>query len=121
MDIGPAEILQRGLGVARGVEIEHDLAVLERFLLDDGFEQRALVGEVDVKRALGDAGGARDLAHAGAVKTEIHEHLAGAVQDLAALGAVLLLDDVEMFAAGCNHWFSVSAKISGSARTMKPK
>ena len=118
MDIGPAKILQRGLGVARGIEIERDLAVLERLLLEDGFEQRAFVGEVDVKRALGDLRRARDLAHAGAVKTEIHEHLAGSVQDLAALGAVLLLDDVEMFAAGYNHWFSVSEGF-GSA-DMKP-
>lgn len=82
--------------------------MLERLLLKDGFEQRAFVGEVDVERALGDLRGARDLAHAGAVETEIHEHLAGSVQDLAALGAVLHLDDVEMFAAGYNHWFSVS-------------
>ena len=108
MDVGLPEILQRGLGIARGIEIEHDLTVLKRLLLEDGFEQRAFVGEVDVKRALGDLRRAGDLAHAGAVKPEIHEHLAGPVQDLAAFGAVLLLDDVQMFAAGYNHWFRVS-------------
>jgi hypothetical protein len=32
----------------------------------------------------------------------------GAGQDLAALGALLLLEDVKMFATGYNHWFSVS-------------
>ena len=119
--IGLPKIVQRGLGVARGIEIEHDLAVLERFLLEDGFEQRALVGEINVERALGDAGRARDLAHAGPVKTQIHEHLTGAVQDLAALGAVLLLEDLQMFAAGYNHWFSVSEGFWIGARSMKRK
>ncbi len=56
-----------------------------RLLLDDGLEQPVLVGEIDVERALGDAGGAGDLAHAGAVEAEVHEDLAGAVEDLAAL------------------------------------
>ena len=84
-DVGPAEFPQRGFDIARGIEIERDLALFERFVLDDGFEQPVLVGEVDVERALGDAGGARDLVHAGAVKAQIHEHLARAVQNLAAL------------------------------------
>ena len=71
------------------------LPLVERFLLDDGFEQPVLVGEIDVQRALGDAGGAGDLAHAGAVKPEIHEDLAGAVEDLPALRAVLVADELE--------------------------
>ncbi|MGY4439835.1 hypothetical protein ACVW04_002617 [Bradyrhizobium sp. LM2.3] len=68
--------------------------MLQRLLLEDGFEQRGFVGEVDVKRALGDLRRAGDLAHAGTVETEIHEHLTRPVQDLAPLGAVLFLDDV---------------------------
>ena len=79
-----------------GIEIERDLALFERFLLDDGFEQPVLVGEIDVERALGDAGGAGDFAHAGAVKAEVHEDLAGAVENLAALGAVLVADEMEV-------------------------
>ena len=63
------------------------------FLLDDGLEQPVLVGEIDVERALGDAGGAGDLAHAGAVEAQIHEDLAGAVEDLPALGAVFVADE----------------------------
>ena len=71
-----------------------------------------LVGEIDVERALGDAGGAGDLAHAGAVKAEIHEHLAGAIENLAALRAVLVADEMKRVRGGCNHWFSFSGKIS---------
>ena len=54
---------------------------MEHFL-DDGFEQAVLVGEVDVERSLGDAGGAGDLAHAGAVEPEIQEHSAGAIEKI---------------------------------------
>ena len=71
------------------------LLLFEHFLLDDGFEQPVLVGEIDVERALGDAGGAGDLAHAGAVKAEIHENLAGAVENLPALRAVFVAGEVE--------------------------
>ena len=64
--------------------------LFERFVLDDGFEQPVLVGEIDVERALGDAGGAGDLVHAGPIKAQIHEHLAGAVQDLTAFRTVFV-------------------------------
>ena len=94
LDIGLAELPQRGGDVARGVEIERDLLLVEHFLLDDGLEQPVLVGEIDIQRPLGDAGGAGDLAHAGAVKAQIHEDLAGAVEDLPALGAVLVAGEV---------------------------
>src|SRR5262249_12025991 len=106
LDIGLAEIHQRGGDVALRIEIEHQLAVLEAFLLDDGLEQPALVVEVDIERALGDAGGPRDLAHAGAVKAQIHEHLAGAVDDLPALGGIRFSDQTKRSGVLCNHWFS---------------
>ena len=89
--------------VAFGVEIEGDLLLVEHFLLDDGLEQPVLVGEIDVQRPLGYAGGAGDLAHAGAVETQIHEDLAGAGENLPALGAVFVADDVERSAMCCNH------------------
>ena len=47
----------------------------------------SLLVEVDVERALGDAGAPRDLAHAGRVEALVEEHLACALHDLAALGA----------------------------------
>jgi hypothetical protein len=45
----------------------------------------------------------------------------GARQNLAALGAVLLLEDLQMFAAGYNHWFSVSEGFRIRGASMKPK
>src|SRR6195256_6173992 len=110
-DIGAAEFPKRALGVARGIEIERDLALFERHFLDDCLEQPVLVGEIDVERALGNAAGAGDLAHAGAVKAEVHEYLARAVQNLAAFCAFLLADEVQGAFGGCNHWFSFSGKI----------
>ena len=56
------------------------LALFEAFLLDDGLEQPMLVGEIDVERALRDAGRAGDLAHAGAVEAQIQEQLARPVE-----------------------------------------
>src|SRR5262249_19983624 len=84
-DIGPTELGEGGVDVAAGIEIEGVLALFNLLLFDDGLEQPALVGEVNVECTLGDSGGAGDLAHAGAVKTQIHEYLTGALQDLAAL------------------------------------
>ena len=110
--------------VAAGTDAQglaYGATVLERLLLEDGFEQRGFVGEIDVERALGDLRRARDLAHAGAVKPQIHEHLAGAVEDLAALGAVLLLDDVQMITGSYNHWFRVSEGFWRGQPTMKRK
>jgi hypothetical protein len=107
LDVGASELGQCGLDVSLRIEIERDLALFEGFLLDDGFEQAALVGEVNVQRALGDAGGAGNLAHAGAVKAEIHENRAGAVQYLAPLGAVLVADEVKRVGTACNHWLSL--------------
>ena len=89
-DIGPAELPQRGFDIAPGIEIVGDLGLCKRFILDHGFEKPALVGEVDVERALGNAGGARDLVHAGPIKAQIHEHLSRAVQNLPALRTVFL-------------------------------
>src|SRR5262249_12349936 len=53
-----------------------------------------------------DAAGARDLAHAGAVKAEIHKDLARAVEDLSALGAFLFAGSRMLVWMNCNHWFS---------------
>src|SRR5229473_2239621 len=111
LDIGLPELRQRRGNVPRRIEIERHLALLEGFLLDDGFEQPVLVGEIDIQRSLGDAGRSRDFAHAGAVKPQIHEHLAGAGQNLTALGAVLVADQVESSGIGSNHWFSLYGKI----------
>ena len=83
-------LAQRGFGIAFWIEIVCDPGLFERFGLDDGFEQPALVGEVDVERTFGDAGGARDFVHAGPVKAQIHEHLSRAVQNLPALRTVSL-------------------------------
>ncbi len=84
LDVGLAEFPQRGGNVAFGIEIERNLALLEHLLFDDGFEQPALVGEINVERSLGDPGRAGDFAHAGAVKAQVQEHLAGAVENLTA-------------------------------------
>ena len=108
LDIGPAELPKRGGDVAFGIEVESHFLLVEHLLLDDGFEQPVLVGEINVQRALGDAGRSRDFAHAGAVKSEIHEDLAGSVEDLTPLRAFLVRDRVERSGVGCNHWFSFS-------------
>src|SRR5205807_9409034 len=84
-------------------------AHFERYLTDDGVRQGELVVEIDVERARGDAGGAGDLAHAGAVKAKLHEDLAGAVEDLAAFRGLLVADQMKGSAVTCNHWFSFSA------------
>ena len=95
LDIGLPEIPQRGRDVAFGIEIESHLALVEHLLLDNGLEQPVLVGEIDVQRALGDARGAGDLAHAGAIKAQVHEHLARAVENLTALRGVLIADEAK--------------------------
>src|ERR1700710_450683 len=111
-DVGLSEFSKRGRDIARGVEIEYELAAFERLFLDDRLEQPVLVGEVDVERAFGDAGRARDFVHAGAVKTEIHENLASAVQNLPALRRILFGGEMNRVWSGCNHWFIFSRKIS---------
>src|SRR5262245_35748553 len=110
-DIGAAEFAQRGLGVAGRVEIESRLVLLDPLFLEGRLEQAVLVGEVDIEGALGDAAGARDLAHAGAVKAEVHEHLARAVEDLAAFCAFLFAGSRMLVWMDCNHWFSFREEI----------
>src|SRR6516225_2305600 len=77
-DIGLAELQQRCLGVTCGIEIEREPTSFD-LLLDDGLEQAAFIGEIDVKCAFGDARSAGDLAHASTVKAPIQEYLAGAI------------------------------------------
>src|SRR3954452_5871145 len=113
LDIGAAEFPQRGGNIAFRIEIERHFLLLEHFALDYGFEQPVLVSEIDVQRAFGDTGGASDLAHAGAVKSQIHEDFAGAVENLPPFRAVFLGNEAERSAIGCNHWFSYSAEIQG--------
>ena len=115
LDIGQAEFPKRRGNVSLGIEIEGDLAVFKRFFLDNGFEQPVLVGEVDIECPLGDAGGAGDLAHAGAVKAEIHEDLAGAGEDLAALRTIIVAGKAECSRMSCNHWFRFSGKMAARA------
>jgi len=82
-DESGAVLTQDGFDILVGVvELEDAFGLEGAFAADNGAEQLVFVGEVDVKRALGDAGGARDLVHAGAVKAQIHEYLAGAIEDL---------------------------------------
>ena len=71
------------------VEREDLLGLRAALLLDDGLEQLLLALEIDVERALGDAGLARDLAHAGGIEALGQEHRPRALDDLAPLGAVL--------------------------------
>lgn len=52
-------------------------------------EQVFLVLEIDVDRAFGNAGGARDVVHAGGFEALLHEHALGPVEDLLALGRIL--------------------------------
>jgi hypothetical protein len=113
LDIGAAELAERGHCIAFRIEIEDSLALLELLLLDDRLEQRALVGEIDVERALGDAGGTRDLAHAGAVEAQIQEDFSRTVENLAALGAVFLADRREGGRVGGNHSFSLFDESAG--------
>ena len=49
-----------------------------------------LVLEIHIERALGDAGGAGNVVHAGGVEALGEEHRAGAVDDLTPLGAVII-------------------------------
>ena len=69
------------------IEIENPFRLRVAFLLDDRFEQFLFVLEIDVERALGDAGGAGDIVHAGGVEALGEEHVSGAVDDLTPLGA----------------------------------
>src|ERR1700722_7029065 len=119
MNVGLAEIPQRRGDIAPGGVIERDLALFERFLLDNGLEQPVLVGEIDIQRSLGDAGSTGDFAHAGAVKAEIHEDFAGAGENLPAFGAVLFAGGEGAVGCGCNHWFSFSRKIAPPGRSGK--
>src|SRR5204863_4350121 len=113
LDVGAAEFPQCGGNIAFRVEIERDFLLREHFALNDGFEQPVLVAEIDVQRPFGDTGGASDLAHAGAVKSQLPEDSAGAVENLPPFRAVFLGNEVERSAIGCNHWFSYSAEIQG--------
>src|SRR5262249_20915422 len=114
-----AEVEQRGLRVAVGREVEALAAVVEVFLLDDCLEQVVLVSEVDVERALRDAGYTRDLTHAGAVEAEIEEHPARAVEDLLPLGRIPLArpdgGSAQALGARCNHLFSVTGSCAAAA------
>ena len=50
------------------VEVENSFRLQFAFLLDDGLEQLLLVSEIHIERALGDAGGAGNVVHAGRVE-----------------------------------------------------
>ena len=85
-----AELHQRLAQVVGAVE--HVIHVLEdgaALFLDQRFEQLFLVGEVDIDRALGDAGFARDVVHRGGFEALVDEDTAGAFDDLAALDRIL--------------------------------
>ena len=98
-----------------GSKLKATLPCSSCFFLDDRLEQPVLVGEVDIERALGDAGGAGDLAHAGAVEAEIHEDLSRAVENLAALRRILFADESESVGSRCNHWFIFASRFSKAA------
>ena len=112
LDIGLAELRQRRGDVAFGIEIESDLALFEPFLLDDGLEQPVLVGEIDVKRALGDAGRTR------AISPMLAPSKPRSMKTLRAPSRIWRrfelsssLDRRSVVGMGCNHWFSFSGRI----------
>ena len=74
-----------------------------------------LAVEVDVERALRDAGDPRDLVHAGGVEAVRQEHLARAIEDLTPLGAVLARDAVSASAA------SLRGRPRSGSRRLLPK
>ena len=86
------------------VEREDLLGLRAALVLDDGLKQLLLALEVDVERALGDAGLARDRVHAGGVEALRQEQRARALDDLAPLG-VFLADgrDERAWSWGCGH------------------
>ena len=59
------------------------------FAVDQPLEQVFLVLEIDVERALRDAGLGGDLVHAGRLEAEAHEAALGAIQNLRALDWIL--------------------------------
>ena len=72
------------------IEVENAFRLRLAFLLDDGFEQLLLVFEIHIERPFGDTGGAGDVVHAGGVEALSKEDRAGALDDLAPFGAVLI-------------------------------
>ena len=71
------------------IEVERALGVDQALFVDDRLEQLLLVLEIDVERALGDAGRAGDVAHAGGVEASGQEDRPRALDDLAPFGAVI--------------------------------
>ena len=90
-DVGYAEPRQHRLDVmVVGVEIENAFGLRVAFLLDDGLEQIFLVLEIDIERALGDAGRAGNVVHARGIEALGQKHGARAVDDLTPLGAFIV-------------------------------
>ena len=90
-DVGEPEPRQHGLDVVIvRIEVENAFRLPLAFLLDNGFEQLLLVFEIHIERPFGDAGGARDVVHAGGVEALSEEDRASAFDDLAPFGAVLI-------------------------------
>ena len=73
-----------------GIEIENPFRLRVAFLLDDGLEQLFFVLEVHIERALGDAGGAGNVVHAGGIEALGEEHGPGAIDDLPPFGALIV-------------------------------
>ncbi|SJM28375.1 hypothetical protein BQ8482_110305 [Mesorhizobium delmotii] len=85
-----AELHQRLAKVVGAVEhIVHVLEDRAALFLDQRFEQLFLVGEVDIDRALGNAGLAGDVVHRRRFKALVDEDTTRAFDDLAALDRVL--------------------------------
>ena len=90
-DVRESKSRQHGFDVVIvRIEIENSFRLSFAFLLDDGFEQLLLVLEIHIERALGDAGGAGNVVHAGGVEALSEKDRAGALDDLAPFGAVLV-------------------------------
>ena len=84
----PSTRRARAIGIALGGE--RRLAALDERddrVAHDAAEQLFLVGEVEVDRALGDAGALGDVLEAGRGEAALREHREGGVEDL--LGALL--------------------------------
>jgi len=74
---------------------------------------RLLVGEVDVKRALGNAGRRAAISFMLAPSNPRSMNtLRAAIEDLATLRGILVGDEMKRAGRGCNHWFIFSGKIS---------
>ena len=76
------------------IEGEDLLGLCPALLSDDFLKERLLGIEIDVERSLGDFGLTGDVAHACGIEALTEKHGAGTEEDLATLGAFLVIGDL---------------------------